>query len=106
MTSWRRSTPVAIALITMFLVIQLAIPISKLGKSDGDQRFGWQMFSTAGTPADFAVHTDSGSEEVNLNVLTAQLRADMPLTELVPPFLCDTVPGAIEVTWQSGGYSC
>ena len=106
MTNWRQSRPLALMVIAVFLIIQLALPISRLGDVSA-KRFGWQMFSEGSTLPLFVVHTDDGTEfETSLDDYTAMLRADIDLVDLVPPHLCAVVPDAASVTWQTGEYRC
>lgn len=106
MDEWRSSPAIAILAIALFLTIQLAIPLSRLGDYDNSQRFGWQMFSTHVERIIFTVHTDATSSEVDLNEILARVRGDLPLTELVPPHLCRVTPDAERVTWSDEAYPC
>ena len=105
MSSWRRSPVVAVVAMSLFLVVQLAIPISRVGE-EGPRRFGWQMFSTAQTSPEFVVTTETGDEAIDLSDYMARERADIDLQSLLPSHLCSTVPGAISVTWEDGQHRC
>lgn len=107
MTGWRWNRKLALAVLSTFVVIQLTIPTVLLVSADGSsQRFGWQMFSHAAPDPGFTVVTPTGEQSVALAGILARPRADIVLSELVPPFLCTTVSGAIRVTWNSGSFEC
>lgn len=106
MRDWRKTRAVAVLVITLFLITQLVVPISRFG-DDSAKRFGWQMFSEGYASPGFVVHTTEGADvEIPLGDYTAILRADVALTELIPPHLCTVVPDAASVTWQTGEYLC
>ena len=106
MTEWRKSSTVAAVGVALFVVLQLAIPISRMGDGEQAQRFGWQMFSTVGESFEFTVHTSTGSLVIDLEEVMARARGDIPLEELLPPHLCDTVEGAENITWDDKRYEC
>jgi hypothetical protein len=104
--NWRTSRPTAALLIALFLIIQLTLPISRLG-DDSAKRFGWQMFSKSSTPPGFVVRMNDGAEvEISLDDYTAILRADIALIDRMPPHLCAIMPDALSVTWQTGEFQC
>jgi len=72
----------------------------------GMSRFGWQMFSHASEATVFTVVTDDGERQIGPDQILARARGDLPLTELVPPFLCRTVEGAVRVLWDEGELEC
>ncbi len=106
MTEWRKSPIVAAIAVVLFVVLQLAIPISRMGNDGGLQRFGWQMFSTIGEAIEFKVHTPTGTVVIDLEEVMARARGDIPLEELLPPHLCNRVEGAVSVTWDDKSYQC
>ena len=106
MTEWRKSPIVAAAAVVLFVVLQLAIPISRMGSNEGPQRFGWQMFSTVGEAIELTVHTPTGTVVIDLEDVMARARGDIPLEKLLPPHLCNTVEGAEFVTWGEKRYEC
>ena len=106
MAEWRKYRTVAAAGVALFVVLQLAVPISRLGDGNQTERFGWQMFSRVGDPIDFTVHTSTGSLVIDLEQVMARTRADIPLEALLPPHRCNTVDGAESVTWDDKGYEC
>ena len=57
--------------VVLFLVLQLAIPISRISSDGETVRFGWQMFSTVGESIEFTVHTPAGSFVVDLEEVMA-----------------------------------
>jgi hypothetical protein len=104
-SSWRRSPVVALIVTSVFLVVQLSIPLSQLS-SDFANRFGWQMFSTTRPVPEFVVETSHERVEISLNDYMARVRADIDIAEELPPHLCQVVPGAQSVTWDDGEYRC
>lgn len=102
----RWSRPAAIAFIVVWLTVQLAVPIAGLTNDPPAERFVWKMFSTSTPRPEFVVHTDSRTESVDLDAITARLRADLPLTETIPEHICQITSGAISVTWENGSFSC
>ena len=106
MTGWRRSPIVALAVIAVFTVIQLAIPISQIGGPQATDRFAWQMFSTFIPDPGFVVVTESGESEVVISEHMARVRWDIAIAEVLPDHLCRTVPGAVRVVWDEGSRDC
>lgn len=105
-TSWRSSRPVAGLVIALVVVIQLAVPISRFD-SDRAMRFGWQMFSASYPPANFVVTTrDGGQVEIDLDDYVVDPRVDVDLVRWLPPHLCQIIPEALGVTWDSGTFEC
>lgn len=106
MREWRASPVVAAVVLTLFLIVQLAIPISRLGKEDEARRMGWQMFSVAGESIEFVVHTPGTSQGIALDEVLAKVRGDLDLAHLIPPHLCATVNDAFKVSWNDSVYQC
>lgn len=106
MRDWRRSPRFAVWFISLFFLVQLAVPVTRLGGIQSAERFGWQMFSSYQPRIDFTVHTEEGSTIVDLEDVTAGLRADLDLETLIPPFVCERIPGAVRVTWDDQSYRC
>lgn len=106
MSSWRRSGFVAAATTAVFLVVQLAIPITRLAQTDRAERFGWQMFSVARSAPKFVVETDTGDREIVLEEYMARVRADIEITGLLPSHLCEVLPGAVVVSWDGTSHQC
>ncbi|MGB7860210.1 MAG: hypothetical protein WBM90_06905 [Acidimicrobiia bacterium] len=105
MRNWRRSSNVALVVVIVFIVFQVTVPLTRIG-SDVPERFGWKMFSAAEAPVEFTVHTASGEEIADLGEILARHRGELPLTETVPPFLCENTPGATRVSWEGGNLNC
>lgn len=106
MGEWRRSSAVALVAICLFAMVQFTIPTTRLGPPHVPERFAWQMFSNVPDPTDFEVETASGTEEVDVGHYLAQERADLDLTDSLPKHLCEVVPDAIRITWESGELEC
>ena len=105
MDSWRRSRVVAAVAISLYLIVQVTIPITRLNDTEGGTRFGWHMFSGAKGIPEFVVETVDGNERVNLGDYMARIRVDVDLTGL-PALLCDNVPGARVVIWDEREFRC
>ena len=105
MTGWRTSRVAAVSVIAVFFIVQLAIPISRIGDDD-PRRFGWQMFSTSSQAPHFVVTTDTGEVEVDLADYMARVRGDIDIVSLMPPHLCNVIPGAESVSWEGGDFEC
>lgn len=103
--NWRSSRKIAAVLATVFLVVQLVVPISRFG-DESARRFGWQMFSASATAPEFVVTTDSDQVEINLDDYMARVRSDIDIETLLPPHLCSVVAGAREVSWDSSRMTC
>jgi hypothetical protein len=106
MSSWRGSPVVAAVACALFLVVQLAIPISRIDETDRGTRFGWHMFSGAqGTP-EFVVETAEGEKNIALEDYMARVRVDVDIRGQLPSHVCDVVPGALVVSWDQGEHLC
>lgn len=105
-SEWRKSPLVAGIAVALFVLIQLAIPVGRLGDHERAQRFGWQMFSVSVPAPTLTVVTDSGEEKVVLEDYMARVRSDIDILALMPPHLCDVVAGARKVTWDGGSHQC
>jgi hypothetical protein len=104
MREWRKSIVVAVVATTLFLIVQLAMPISRLG--DTARRFGWQMFSTAQFAPEFVVVTEDDEIDIDHRDYVAMSRADVDFEKLLPPHLCSVVPNAVSVRWEGGELIC
>lgn len=96
----------ALLVISLFVVVQISLPVARLGSVDDARRFGWQMFSAYNPRPEFSVVTDTGVEGVDLDRITARLRADLDLEVLVPGHVCAHTEGAIAVTWDGRRAEC
>lgn len=106
-TQWRQKRWIAVVLTAGILLVQLAIPASRLAdENEPSVRFGWQMFSTLTPSVKFTVITRDGELDIDTEDYLARLRGDLALTVIFPPHLCDVVEGAQSVTWEDGGYRC
>lgn len=103
---WRTSGVVALLVILVFVGVQLAVPLSRIGVHESGRRFGWQMFSTARETPAFVVVTETGELDIGLGDYMAGPRGDIDIVGLLPPHLCGVIPGANRVTWESGEYEC
>lgn len=102
--NWRSSRKIAAACITIFLIVQLVVPITRFG-DESARRFGWQMFSASAASPEFVVTTNSGRVEINLDDYMARVRSDIDIEALLPPHLC-SVALAREVIWDSSRLAC
>jgi hypothetical protein len=56
---------------------------------------------------EFTVEDDMGERRViHLEDVMARPRADMDLETILPPFLCDTVDGAVVIRWDESDFEC
>ncbi len=106
MTDWRAHPRTAAVLVVVSLVVQLAIPISRLSPTDTPHRWAWQMFSRTPHSVQFVLHTPSGPTEVDINQYMARARGDIDLTTSMPFHLCSVHDEALRVTWESGELEC
>jgi hypothetical protein len=105
MSDWRTSRLAAGIVIAVFVLVQLALPISRLGREDA-ARFGWQMYSVARPSPQFVVSTSAGDVDIRLHDYMARVRADIDIVGLLPPHLCEVVSGAQTVTWEEREHRC
>lgn len=106
MREWRRSPAVALLIVSIFAVIQIGLPASRLQGDGQARRFGWQMFSTYARHIEFTVDTPRGQQVVELSDYVARVRADLPLEELLPAHLCGRIPDALSVQWDGKTLVC
>lgn len=92
-------------MIAIFLVIQLAIPISRFA-DETPRRFGWQMFTVTRQAPDFVVHTSTHDIEIDLDDFVARARGDIDLANILPAHLCNVIPDAESITWEDGHHRC
>lgn len=105
MSDWRRNRLAAGLIIGAFVIVQLAVPISRLGAGD-PARFGWQMYSSARPSPQFVVETADGDIAVDLDDYLAARRVEIDVSDALPEHLCSVVDGAIRVTWEDGAHEC
>lgn len=105
MSHWRRSKKLAVPIMLVIAMIQIGIPTSLVGAED-QPRFGWQMFSVGEPLPAFEVVTATGSERIDLNDYTARARDEIDAVALLPPHLCEVVPGATRIVWDTGEWPC
>lgn len=76
------------------LAAQLLVPTIQLDETR-PARFGWQMFSGVGRPAEFEVESADGTiHPVDVETLLARPRPEMNLPTTLPPRLCRRFAGA------------
>lgn len=106
MSSWRRSPVVAAVTISIFLLVQLALPIARFDDTERGTRFAWHMFSGARGIPEFVVKTADGDRDVVLENYMARVRVDIDLVNTLPPHLCQVYPNAMAVSWDGGELRC
>ena len=82
------------ALVAGVIALQFLVPIVALIWNPPN-RFGFQMYSAAGSLG--VVVVDASGETIDVNVreyLPIGLRNDLDYSDRLPPFLCQEVPGA------------
>jgi hypothetical protein len=90
-----RGLPVLVA---MIVAIQVAVPLLVLVTQDKPGRFGFQMFSGAGS---FEASQITGSGEratIDVPALIEGFRVEVTWTERLPEYLCRRLPDAVSVT--------
>ncbi|MGH8946000.1 MAG: hypothetical protein ACRDVL_07625 [Acidimicrobiia bacterium] len=105
MKNWRKSPRAAIAATAVIALIQLGIPTSLL-EAASVPRFGWQMFSTGSRIPAFEVVTEAGTESVSLDDYMARVRDEIDGVAHLPPHLCNVIPGAERILWDTGEWKC
>ena len=103
---WRQSRSIAGFAVVLFLLVQVGIPLTRLGEGDRTLRFGWQMFTAAEEAPEFVVVTPDDQIEIELLDYLARARADIDIVGSMPAHLCTVFPEAVLVTWQSGEFTC
>ena len=106
MIAWRQSRLIAGTIVALILVVQLAIPITRLSDELG-QRFGWQMYSRAvRTTPEFLVTTPEGEMAVDLDHYLPTSRIEVDPTLHLPSHLCVVITDAESVSWENGSHRC
>lgn len=106
MIDWRQSRVVAGTILALFFVVQLAIPISRLGDERG-QRFGWQMYSReVRAIPEFGVITGDGEVAIDILDYLPTSRIEVDVAMYLPAHLCDVIPEAVSVSWEGGSHRC
>lgn len=105
MNNWRKSKKLAVPIMFVIALIQLGIPTSLVGAPD-QPRFGWQMFSTGDPLPAFEVVQGTASEPIDLDDYMARARDEIDAVALLPPHLCEVIPGATRIVWDTGEWSC
>lgn len=93
---WDRRTLVVAALLTIFLIWQVAMPTAALF-GPRPQRFGWQMYSTfPDLPKAWTIDATGVETSVEVKQYFAQLRAEVDFAAALRAGLCDA-SGAVAV---------
>jgi hypothetical protein len=101
LSRWPRRTRVAAAVATVFLVIQLAVPILALGQPR-PARFGWQMYSALTSLPHVQLESADGSlTAVDLSKIVARGRAEADFSGAIATHLCETTD-AVAIRLASG----
>jgi hypothetical protein len=101
---WTRVAIASAACASLLMCVQLVIP-SVLLFRPGQQRFGWQMFSTARAwPSLVVVHADGRREPLDTVMFYAFARGDLDpqCFDRLPVHVCRVVPGLRAVELQRG----
>ena len=102
MKSWRDLPIAARTFIVVWLAIQILYPLRGVGLEEVPERFVWRMFSTFVAAPEYIVTTPDSTTLIDLNDVTARLRADLPFERFLPQHLCETFPDAVTVSWAGG----
>ena len=97
----------AAAFVVGWLAVQVAVPLVQHVTTEGARPFAWQMFSHHIDVPRFKVVAADGSEtEVeDWEKHLGRTRLEVDFARHVPPFLCDTEPGAVAITTYRGNGS-
>lgn len=101
-TAWHK---VVLAVIVLFLAIQIGVPLAKLS-SRRPARFGWHMWTTVPSRRNFSLLMRDGSFRVaDLSPYVALARGELDLNNALPPHLCRMMPDVAAVHVNSVGAS-
>jgi hypothetical protein len=94
----------ATAFVLVWLAVQVGLPVLQHVTKEGARPFAWQMFSRSIEVPRFEVVAADGSEtEVeDWERHLGRVRFEIDFARHVPPFLCDSEPGAVAVTTYRG----
>lgn len=106
MSSWRKSGRIASVAAGLIILVQFAVPISRLVDEDKATRFGWQMFSGSRAFPQLVVETPEGDVDIALSDFLIRQRVEIDVVQVLPPFLCSEIPNAVSVRWDDGEYQC
>lgn len=106
MSNWRANGKTALVVVVVFLLVQLAVPISRLHPRETPHRWAWQMFSRSPHSVQFIVHTPTGSTEVDVSQYMSVVRGDIDLTTAMPMHLCSVHDDAVRITWETEELEC
>lgn len=96
---WTLQHVLAASFCTVFLGIQIALPIARLA-SPRPARFAWHMWTALPRPpAFFVVMNDGSVHPADLRLYLVSSRGEMDASELLPPHLCRVIPdiAAVEI---------
>ena len=105
MADWRKTRWAAFLVIGCFVLVQLTLPLTRIG-ADDPTRFGWQMYSSPRPLPDFFIVTSTGEVPVDVSEHTASIRVESDYVAVLPPHLCAVTPDAVRISWDGGGYEC
>jgi hypothetical protein len=90
----------AATFVVVWLAVQVGVPVLQHLTSDGARPFAWQMFSHHIDVPRFEVVAADGSEtEVrDWQRHLGRTRLEVDFARHVPPFLCESEPGAVAIT--------
>ncbi len=94
-----------VALVAGFLAVQVVVPaLGLLGERP--TRFGWQMFSSVRSDADFVIVDRSGQERAaEITDYLGKPRGEIDLAAVLPAYICDEEPDAhaVRIVPRDGG---
>lgn len=86
-----------------WVVVQVGLPTVLLAVGERPAPLGWQMYSaTRPFPQVVAEVEGRGPEEVDLSRYVPRPRAEVDYARLLPPFLCQHIPGALAIEVRGG----
>lgn len=90
--SWTAREALAAIFFCSYLLLQIVLPTLQLIEP-GPRRFAWQMFSRVGhARPEFYLLSGSSERQVDLARHVVRLRAEIDLSRVLPPHLCEVYP--------------
>lgn len=95
--------PAAGVFAVAWVVVQVGLPTLLLAAGERPVPLGWQMYSaTRPFPQVVAELEGGGRDAVDLSRYVPRPRAEVDYARLLPPFLCEQIPGAQAIEVRGG----
>jgi hypothetical protein len=111
MSRLTRAEMSVVALVGGFVLLQAVVPVLVPRNELRQIEFAWEMYSRGAPPVFFLVETATGQERFEVLDVVVTGRSAIPYEDLLPPHLCERVPGAVAITPvvsgdKAGAISC